>query len=139
MLVVPDRYGVVWLLAVLLGAIALVAMTLRLSMSVGNTSLAQWALLIGLMFPPATPLLVFAALMEAGDMLRRAGIPVRWWGMSKARIELLSRLHCRVCGYDLRGLTGVRCPECGGEIPAADRASLATSQASGELRQSGPA
>ena len=35
------------------------------------------------------------------------------------------RGHCRRCGYDLKGLTEARCPECGtgfGECESADRA-----------------
>jgi hypothetical protein len=35
-------------------------------------------------------------------------------------IEVCDRApgYCATCGYDLRGLTSGRCPECGHEIPA---------------------
>jgi len=42
----------------------------------------------------------------------------RWWRAFKARFR--SKKNCCVaCGYDLRGLTRGRCPECGVLIPDA--------------------
>jgi rubrerythrin len=32
------------------------------------------------------------------------------------QVERRSAMVCRVCGYDLKGLSGETCPECGGRV-----------------------
>lgn len=46
--------------------------------------------------------------------LRIAGIRVGFFGAKKHDVNLIAYVHrCRACGYDLRGLTSLKCPECG--------------------------
>ena len=46
--------------------------------------------------------------------LRDAGIRVGFLGATRRDVDrMTSANRCRTCGYDLRGLTSSRCPECG--------------------------
>lgn len=44
------------------------------------------------------------------------GVMLRWALRERRRVQ--HSHHCRACGYDLVGLTGGVCPECGGAISA---------------------
>jgi hypothetical protein len=50
------------------------------------------------------------------------------WFLLLERVAVLERrgFRCRQCGYDLRGQTVPRCPECGQEFDAAERAYMET-------------
>jgi hypothetical protein len=52
-------------------------------------------------------------------LLAVAALPasVVWLVARHRRIRRMAKDHCSRCGYDLRGLSTARCPECGRERP----------------------
>ncbi|HUU98755.1 MAG TPA: hypothetical protein VM487_23735, partial [Phycisphaerae bacterium] len=64
------------------------------------------------------------------DFIALPVILILWlpWFLLLERVAVLERLgfRCRQCGYDLRGQTVPRCPECGQEFDAVERAYLET-------------
>jgi OPA family glycerol-3-phosphate transporter-like MFS transporter len=62
------------------------------------------------------------ALLGAAYLLWRLRDTPQSVGLPPIEEYLDSRRTCRDCGYDLRGLPGVRCPECGLEFAPAHRA-----------------
>lgn len=51
---------------------------------------------------------------RAATELRLSGIRVGFFGAEKNALDIIAYEHrCRSCGYDLRGLTSLKCPECG--------------------------
>ncbi len=53
---------------------------------------------------------------RATGVLRRAGCKVGFLGVAKEQMLKLIDGACRGCGYDVRGIEGGKCPECGGEV-----------------------
>ena len=51
---------------------------------------------------------------RARQELRNAGIRAGFFGARRRNVDFIAYEHrCRLCGYDLRGLTSLKCPECG--------------------------
>lgn len=60
---------------------------------------------------------VFAAPIVIPLALSGGASGLLWWRELRRRRRALQG-HCRKCGYDLRGLAGGNCPECGAVAPA---------------------
>lgn len=70
-----------------------------------------------LMVVPLIGLLLLALTSSrATELLKKHGVKVGLLGASASEIERLVEGACDSCGYDVRGLSSVRCPECGGVI-----------------------
>jgi hypothetical protein len=73
------------------------------------------AVLVGIfMIVPLLGLLLIAAANgRATRLLQKHGVRVGFMGVTAEEMNKLVMGACRGCGYDLRGLTGTVCPECG--------------------------
>lgn len=65
------------------------------------------------------------------DTLIVAGLVIAFWvpyliWMDRPRVLERCGTHCLACGYDLRGQSAPRCPECGRDISPEQRTALAT-------------
>lgn len=78
----------------------------------------------------ALPVSIYLARSGWPDFIALPVILILWlpWSLLMERATVLERrgFRCRQCGYDLRGQTVPRCPECGQEFDAAERAYLET-------------
>ncbi len=61
-------------------------------------------------------LLLVSTSSHATKLLKKHGVKVGLLGPSASEVERLVDGACDSCGYDVRGLSSERCPECGGEI-----------------------
>ncbi|MFO0830693.1 MAG: hypothetical protein U0637_02505 [Phycisphaerales bacterium] len=55
----------------------------------------------------------------ATKLLKNNGVPAGLLGVSGPDMERLRASACAGCGYDLRGLSGGTCPECGAPVSRA--------------------
>lgn len=79
---------------------------------------AKQSLLIALLVPPLMGWgsgLWMGAIV--GGMLRVHGYSPGWLGVSVGEIGRAVDRHVCACGYDLAGIAGPQCPECGAAIP----------------------
>ena len=53
------------------------------------------------------------------SVITLVGLPFLFFTTAKAVSEIVIPGHCVECGYDMAGLAGTRCPECGAEGPQA--------------------
>ena len=73
-----------------------------------------------LMLVPCINVLVLVHVNQrATTMLKDRGVRIGLMGVPRRQMEMLEDGRCRGCGYDMRGLDGARCPECGVEFPLA--------------------
>ncbi|QQS07839.1 MAG: hypothetical protein IPK69_07395 [Phycisphaerales bacterium] len=114
-----ELFGVVrgFLLVGLLGSgIVVIVLAAMLNIAMGRNivmvvigSLLMVVPLIGL-------LLLVSTSSHATKLLKKHGVRVGLLGPSATEVERLVDGACDSCGYDVRGLTSERCPECGGVI-----------------------
>lgn len=78
----------------------------------------------------ALPVSIYLSRSGWPDFIALPVVFILWlpWFLLMERAAVLERrgFRCRQCGYDLRGQTVPRCPECGQEFDAAERAYLET-------------
>lgn len=102
--------GVIWVILV----IVLMASVLSLATALHFGVLVALSLTILSLVPILNLLIVIWLARRATTEMRLAGIRVGFFGAEKSALDVIAYEHrCRSCGYDLRGLTSLKCPECG--------------------------
>ena len=106
-------------------AAVFIAMTVAMSMLVYRLQRAQsdlpspravaYAVLVwlGWLSPLFGMLIVITTSLSISQHFKLRGIRVGWFGVPKSEFPKFLEAHCHGCGYDLRGLGGYVCPECG--------------------------
>ncbi len=94
----------------------------RASVGVGSTAGPTTMYALSVLYVPLWPWAVLFAL-AAGGLWRAAG-------------RRIAPGHCAACGYDLRGLRGEKCPECG-RLARMLRAAVAWLRGAGAVRGMG--
>lgn len=103
--------------------IAIAIMTARLAIVSGERAEgAIVSILLFLIIPIAGVILVIRAILTASEVLRDNGAKVGFFGVSPSELSRLRQYGCTGCGYDVRGLQGGVCPECGANIAATSSA-----------------
>ena len=111
----PDPYvalggGVLFVITLILVMLSVLSMSDALHYGATVSVLLTTLCLI----PILNLIIVLWLSQRATHELRVAGIRVRFLGARKGDVDLIVFVHrCRSCGYDLRGLTSLKCPECG--------------------------
>lgn len=107
--------GMFWFILV----IVLMASVLSLATALHFGVLASLLLTIFSLVPIVNLLIALWLARRAAAELRLAGIRVGFFGAEKSALDVIAYEHrCRSCGYDLRGLTSLKCPECGAAFAA---------------------
>ena len=109
-------------LAWILNAIAGVVFTVRLAIVSGANKLLAFVMAPFMLVPCLGIVLLLSANAMATDVLRDNGAKVGFFGVSPSELSRLRQYGCTGCGYDVRGLQGGVCPECGANIAATSSA-----------------
>jgi len=107
-------FGEVFIGVYIVGLVLVMVCVISLASALDVGVVASVFLALLCLFPPAGLIVILLLSKRAAMELRDAGIPVGFLGARKADVEVIATVNrCRTCGYDLRGLTSPRCPECG--------------------------
>jgi predicted RNA-binding Zn-ribbon protein involved in translation (DUF1610 family) len=102
--------AVVWFILL----VPMLSSVLTLSDAVRHGVVFSAILTFLIVVPFLNVLIVLWLSWRARQELRAAGIQAGFLGGRSLDFETAVYLHhCRSCGYDLRGLTSLKCPECG--------------------------
>lgn len=96
--------------------IAAVVQTVRLSIASGGNVVLAVVMGVFMIVPCLGLLLMLVANQRATTLLKQAGVNVGFMGVAADEMGKLIEGACAKCGYDLRGLAGGVCPECGAPL-----------------------
>jgi hypothetical protein len=97
-------------------AAAGVVQTVRLAIASGRPVVASVLVGVLMLVPIVGPLLLVLVNTNATGLLHRNGVRVGFFGVTSDTMRTLVLGACPGCGYDIRGLPELKCPECGAEL-----------------------
>lgn len=101
-----------------LTGLAAIVFTVRLAIASGGNKIIAFIVAPFLIVPCLNLLLLLWANSMATKVLRDNGAKVGFFGVSPSELSRLREYGCTGCGYDIRGLQGGVCPECGANVAA---------------------
>ncbi len=101
-----------------LTGLAAIVFTVRLAIVSGANKVLAFVMAPFMLVPCVGLLLLLSANAMATKVLRDNGAKVGFFGVSPSELSRLREYGCPGCGYDIRGLQGGVCPECGANVAA---------------------
>jgi hypothetical protein len=105
--------------AAALCALASIVFCIRLAIVSGANKIIAFMVAPLMLLPIIGILLLFRANAMATKVLRDNGARVGFLGVPPGEMSRLRQYGCTGCGYDIRGLQGGVCPECGANVAPA--------------------